>query len=130
MALDDSPIDSRPIDAGIVSIILVPATGSYDFSPIWLFSMTQLAPLTSDTITGTGTLTLTKGKNMFGGFDLNCNGTNAGTLIIRDTDATGKILVKTSSVVGKFGYAPIHCSGTIYYSVSGTGASAFLYEWY
>lgn len=90
--------------------------------------MARVVPITDDTVTGTGTINFT--RELFGGFDLNCDGTNAGTLIVRDTDATGRILVKTSSVTGKIGYAPMPCSGTIYYSVSGTGASAFLYEWY
>ena len=90
--------------------------------------MANIVPITTDTVTGTGTLSLT--KKYFGGFDLNCDGSNAGTLIIRDTNASGRILVKTSSLVGKVAYGPIPCSGTIHYSVSGTGASAFLYEWY
>lgn len=92
--------------------------------------MASVIPLTDDTVTSTGTLTLTNKDKSFGGFDLNCDGANAGTLIVRDTDATGRILVKTSSVTGKIAYAPMPCSGTIYYSVSGTGASAFLYEWF
>lgn len=90
--------------------------------------MARVIPITADTVTGTGTITLT--DETFGGFDLNCDGTNAGTLIVRDTNASGRILVKTSSVTGKIAYAPIPCSGAIYYSVSGTGASAFLYEWF
>ena len=90
--------------------------------------MARVAPITDDTVTGTGTITM-KGE-LFGGFDLNCDGSNAGTLIVRDTGASGKILVKTNSVTGKIAYAPMPCSGTIYYSVSGTGATAFLYEWY
>lgn len=91
--------------------------------------MANVRPITSDTVTGTGTISLTREGLVFGGFDLNCDGTNAGTLIVRDASDTGKILVKTSSVTGKIGFAPIPCSKTIYYSVSGTGASAFLYEW-
>lgn len=90
--------------------------------------MARVIPLTSDAVTGTGAITVN--SQLFGGFDLNCDGSNAGTLIVRDSDSSGRILVKTSSVTGKVAYAPIPCSGTIYYSVSGTGASAFLYEWY
>lgn len=89
--------------------------------------MARVLPVTSDQVTGTGTLNME--SEIFGGFDLSCDGSNAGTLIVYDTNASGRILIKTSSVVGKVGFAPIPCSGTIYYSVSGTGASAMLYEW-
>lgn len=90
--------------------------------------MAKITPLTSDTVTGSDTVTLKEGE-YFGGFDLNCDGSNAGSLTIRDNDASGRILVKTSSLVGKVAYGPIPCSGTIHYTVAGTGASAFLYEW-
>lgn len=93
--------------------------------------MADIKPLTIDTVSGTtGTLNLTSSNSKFGGFDLNCDGTNIGTLIVRDSDATGRILVKTSTKVGKIAFGPIPCSRTIYYSISGTNASAFLYEWY
>lgn len=92
--------------------------------------MANIIPLTSASVTSTGSVDLTTSESVFGGFDLSCNGTNLGTLVIRDSDASGRILVNTSSVSGKVAYGPMPCSGTIYYSVSGTGASAFLYEWY
>jgi hypothetical protein len=91
--------------------------------------MAKIIPLTDDQVTGTGTIVFKEQGELFGGFDLSCDGTNAGILIVRDTGASGKILIKTSSIVGKVGFAPIPCSGTIYYDVSGTGASAMLYEW-
>lgn len=89
--------------------------------------MAKVVPAVSNVVTSTGTITLTRQR--LGGFDLNCDGTNEGTLIIRDTDSSGKVLVNTGSVVGKTMIAPIPCSGTVYYSVSGTGADAMIYEW-
>lgn len=78
--------------------------------------------------TGTGTLTMD--GNLFGGVDLNCDGSNAGTVIVREDSATGKVLVSISSTVGKTVIAPFKSkSRTIYYSISGTGADAMLYEW-
>lgn len=93
--------------------------------------MPDVFPITDDWIlTGNnGTIDLEQDHFKFGGFDLSCNGINAGTLIIRDKSVAGTILVKTSSLTGKVSFAPIKCSGTIYYDISGTGASVFLYGW-
>jgi len=78
--------------------------------------------------TGTGTVTLD--GFLFGGVDLNSDGTNAGTVVIRENDANGKVLLSISSVVGKTVLAPFKAkTHTIYYSISGTGADAMLYEW-
>jgi len=89
----------------------------------------QIKPLSSDTLTGTGTITLAAGK-LFGGFDLNTDGTNVGTIIIRDQNVSGTILATSKSITGKTLIAPIQVdSQIIYYSISGTGTDAFLYEW-
>lgn len=116
------------LDFAASSGISVIVTGGSDFQSIWAFEDGMLTPLTSDTVTGSDTISMA-GPFTFGGFDLNCDGTNAGTLIVRDGSASGTILVKTSSVTGKVAVVPQPCSGTIYYSVSGTGASAFLWKW-
>ena len=88
----------------------------------------RIRPLSSDTLTGTGTIALEAGR-LFGGFDLNTDGTNVGTVIIRDLNVSGTILVTSKSVVGKTFIAPIEVpSQTVYYSIAGTGADAFLYE--
>lgn len=89
--------------------------------------MARIRPLTSNAVTGTGTITVTSG--IFGGFDLNCDGTNTGTCLIRDTNASGTILFNSKSIIGKSVLAPVDCSGVIYYAVSGSGADAMLFEW-
>ena len=88
----------------------------------------RIKPLSSDTITGTGTITLAAG-NLFGGFDLNTDGTNVGTVIIRNLNVSGTILVTSKSITGKTFIAPIEvASNVLYYDISGTGADCFLYE--
>jgi hypothetical protein len=88
----------------------------------------DVRPITDDTVTGTGTIQLD--GHLFGGFDLNCDGTNTGTIIVRDENVTGKVIINSNSVTGKTVIAPFRCtSGVIYYSVSGTLADAMLYEW-
>lgn len=89
--------------------------------------MARVVPAASDVVTGTGTVNINGG--IFGGFDMSCDGTNLGTLVIRDIDATGRILYNTKSTVGKSIHAPIDCSGTIYYDMSGSGADVMLFEW-
>lgn len=92
-------------------------------------SRPRIKPLSSNTVTGTGTFNLTVG-HMFGGFDLNADGVNVGTLVIRDENSTGRILATSKTISGKNLIAPIEAvSGIIYYSVSGANADAFLYEW-
>lgn len=92
-------------------------------------SRPRIKPLSTNTVTSTGTISLTQG-HLFGGFDLNADGTNVGTLVIRDENASGTILATSKTLSGKTLIAPIQApSGIIYYSVSGTGADAFLYEW-
>lgn len=88
----------------------------------------HVKPLTNATKTGTGTIKLD--GYLFGGYDLNCDGTNEGTLIVRDGDSAGTVLVDVGSITGKNMLAPIKTeTGSIYYSISGTGADAMLYEW-
>lgn len=92
-------------------------------------SRPRIKPLSTNTVTGTGTINLSVG-HMFGGFDLNVDGTNVGTVIIRNQNVSGTILATSKSISGKTLIAPIEAtSGIIYYSVAGTGADAFLYEW-
>lgn len=92
-------------------------------------SRPRIKPLSSNNVTGTGILNLTVG-HMFGGFDLNADGTNLVTIVIRNQDAAGQILASSQTISGKSLIAPIEAkSGAIYYSITGTGGSVFLYEW-
>ena len=88
----------------------------------------DVRPISDGAISGTSTIDLD--EKLFGGVDLNCDGTNAGTVVIRDENASGKIIIDTSSITGKTIIAPFRAkSGTIHYTISGTGATATLYEW-
>jgi len=92
-------------------------------------SRPRIKPLSTNTVTSTGTISLSVG-HMFGGFNLNCDGSNQGTIVIRNENASGTILATAKSITGSNFIAPIEAvSGIVYYSVSGTGADAFLYEW-
>ncbi len=92
-------------------------------------SRPRIKPLSTNTVTGTGTFNLTAG-HMFGGFDLNADGVNVATLVIRDQNSSGTILATSKTISGKNLIAPMDTpSGIIYYSVSGSGGDAFLYEW-
>lgn len=89
----------------------------------------NIIPLTAASITGSGTISL-DGGHLFGGYDLNADGTNAASLIVRDNNSSGQVLVDTSTVVGKTIIAPFQVpSGQIWYSLSGTGADVMLYKW-
>ena len=88
----------------------------------------NVIPLTNGTVTGSGTISL-DGGHLFGGVDLNTDGTNAGAVIVRD-QLTGNVILDTSSITGKTIIAPfILHSGIITYAVTGTGADAMLYKW-
>lgn len=87
-----------------------------------IFSLT-----TAGAVTGAGTLTIPSKK--FAGYKLNGDGTNIATLIIRDANSSGPILVDTSTIQGEKVTEPMRCSGTIHYTVGGTGGDAMLYGW-
>lgn len=87
-----------------------------------IFSLT-----TSGAVTGTGTLTIPSKK--FAGYKLNGDGTNTATLVIRNDGASGDILVDTSTIQGEKVTEPMRCTGTIHYTVGGTGGDAMIYGW-
>jgi len=93
--------------------------------------MAAIKPITAGAVTGTGTIILKSGRPAtFGGVMLNADGTNAGSVIIRDLNSTGDIILDVSSVISSPVFAPFRVpSGTIYYAITGTGADAQLYEW-
>lgn len=90
--------------------------------------MGALKPITPGAVAGTNTIDLD--ENIFGGFLLSTDGTNAGTVTVHDENSSGEILAKITSVQSIAFVFPIRAkSGKIYYSITGTGASAALYEW-
>jgi hypothetical protein len=87
-----------------------------------------IRPISAGAVSGADTISLD--QNVFGGFVLSTDGTNAGTVTIRDTDGSGTILAQVTSVQSLAFIQPIRAdSGTVHYTISGTGASAMLYEW-
>lgn len=89
----------------------------------------MLIPLSVTNLTGNHTLRLKGRGKCFGGLILATNGTNAGTVTVREHDAQGKILMYVSGIPAGPYLAPIRSDDAdLYVSVSGTGASAFFYE--
>ncbi len=95
----------------------------------------KLTPLTAGTISGTGTVTL-EGQfgnaGTIGGVLITADGTNDATVTLRKDTATGTILfdIVTKSPIFVSGPFRSDSTKTIYYTISGTGASAMLYEWH
>ena len=88
----------------------------------------HLATITPGAISGTGTIALD--GPVFGGADINADGTNSAVVVVRDNDANGEILLDSNTTVGKTIFGPFRApSKQIYYDISGTGGSATLYEW-
>lgn len=93
-----------------------------------------LRPLTPGAVSGTGTLTV--GSRTLGGVLISTNNTNAATVVIKTNDSSGYEVFDISTLSPGFHIAPIRLEApgesateTLYYDISGTGASAQLYEW-
>lgn len=82
--------------------------------------------LTDGQISGTGTITCHDQR--FGGIILGADGTNVGTVVIKDTDTNGQTFFSFAASASQAVWANIECSGTIYYSITGTNATAQLYS--
>ena len=87
-----------------------------------------LNPVTAGTISGTGTVAVQSG--ILGAVLLTANGTNDATVVLRKDNSSGAIVYNLVSKAPLFTAGPIRIdSQSLYYSISGTGASAQLYEW-
>lgn len=78
-------------------------------------------------ITGTGTVAVPSG--IVGGINISADGTNAAVVVLRKNDASGEIIFSQSTKSPMLAVAPFNAAQTVYYSVSGTGASAQFFEW-
>ena len=82
---------------------------------------------TDGSISGTGTISMA--SPILGGVLITADGTNAATIIVRKTNSAGErifhVVTKQPIWVG----APVEAAGQIYYDISGTGASAQIYEY-
>ena len=88
-----------------------------------------LRKLSNGRISGTGTIQCK--SFILGGVLISTNNTNAAAVQIRRDDVNGKLLFDISTITSMFATAPISTEGTqtLYYSITGTGGSAQLYEW-
>ena len=89
----------------------------------------KLRALTDGGVTSTGTVSVVSG--IVGGVLVTADGTNNATVILRRDDGSGKQILDIVTKSPGFFVAPIDTEGTqtVYYSVSGTGGAAQLYEW-
>ena len=85
--------------------------------------------LTNGRISGTGSLEVSSG--ILGGALITTNGTDAVTVTVQRVDSGGKTIVSVSTTVPMFVAGPFSLENSLiaYYSVSGTGGTAQLYEW-
>lgn len=93
--------------------------------------MAMRRPLTEGRISGIGFLQVPSG--LLAEPIISLDGTNAGTVRIRrapNGETTGPIIFDFSGKAypGQ-SPVPIECGSQIYYSISGTGAEAMLFEW-
>ena len=94
----------------------------------------NLTPLTNGAQTNTGTAELISSVNkggVIGGVLITADGSNDATVILRENNSTGFILFEIVTKSPLFITAPIRSGNTniIYYSITGTNATAMLYEW-
>ncbi len=68
-------------------------------------------------------------SRLLGGVLISVDGTNAGTVTVRKDSATGDVVFDMVAFRPVFFSKPMLASDVIYYSISGTGCTAMLYEW-
>lgn len=89
----------------------------------------QLRSVSEGAISGTGTLQL-PGK-LLGGVLITADGTNNAVITLRTDTSSGQIVFQLTTKSPFFPTAPFSNNGsqTLYYSISGTGAAAEIFEW-
>ena len=87
-----------------------------------------LKALTNGSITGTGTVTVDSG--ILGGILITTDNSAQGTVILRRDDDSGKQIIEIKTVTTMFISGPFSMESTndLYYSISGTGCEAQLFE--
>jgi hypothetical protein len=93
-----------------------------------------LKPATNGTVTGTGSIILE--SRILGGVLITTDGTNAAVVTVQKDNASGRQIFSISTKTPIFIMGPMgnrdtdnSASQIAYYSVTGTGAAAQLYEW-
>lgn len=86
-----------------------------------------LSSITSGLVSGTDTASCP--GTILGGINISADGTNACTVTLRQSSASGAIIFQQVTKTPMFIIAPLRAATTIHYAISGTGGSAQLYEW-
>lgn len=86
-----------------------------------------LKSLTEGRISGTGTVVCESG--MFAGCLISTDATNAAVISIQEDNSSGDPIFELSTVTAQMVVAPFKAARKLYYSITGTGATAQLYEW-
>ena len=90
-----------------------------------------LKSLTDGSIAGTGFLEIQSG--IFGGALITADGTNAAVVTIAESsekyEKDGLAIFEVSSKTPIAPFAPYKSSRWVYYSITGTGGAAQLFEW-
>ncbi len=88
-----------------------------------------LKALTNGSVVDTGTVKIE--SYIVGGILITTDNSAQGTVILRRDDASGKQIIEIKTVTSMWISGPFSMEGTndCYYSVSGTGCEAQLFEW-
>ena len=88
----------------------------------------NLRALTDGAVAGTGTVKVS--RYLIGAVLISTDGTNAASVTLQKDNASGKKIIEVSTKTPLFidGYFSTEGSEYVYYSVSGTGASAQFFE--
>jgi hypothetical protein len=77
-----------------------------------------------------GTAVLACKSEIFGGAIISADGTNAVTLTVRKNDGAGAIVFQMTTKSTLPIFAPFEADAVVHYTLSGTGGSAQMFEWY
>lgn len=86
-----------------------------------------LRPLTNGLVSGSDVVECPSG--ILGGVNIRTDASNNATVTIRKNTSTGDIIYQQVTVVAQFPVAPIQGASVLHYEITGTNASAQLYEW-
>lgn len=93
----------------------------------------HLRALTNGPIDGalSGTGVITVDSMTVGGVIITTDNSNAAAVVLRRENATGKVIFDESTLTTLGIMLPLTMEGTdkLYFSITGTGAKAMLYEW-
>lgn len=87
----------------------------------------MLRPITNGKVSGT--LTTKCSSGVIGGVLITADGTNDATVVLHADNSDGHIALEVATKNSLWVPGPIHLgSRTLYYSITGTGATAQIYE--